>query len=123
MSGKSLFVDTNIVLYLLSGNEDAHELLDQRPIFASFITELELLRHKTVSPDDEKNIRAFIASITITDINPAIKQITTELGRRYKLKLPDLIIAASAYYMNLPLITADKQFSQIEEINVLLFEQ
>jgi predicted nucleic acid-binding protein len=123
MSGRSLFIDTNIVLYLLAGDEDAKELLDERPVFVSFITELELLRHTPSNQTEEQNIHAFLDSVTIIDINSSIKQIAAELGRRYKVKLPDLIVAASTYYLNLPLLTADKQLGQIEEIEVLLFDR
>jgi predicted nucleic acid-binding protein len=123
MSGKSLFLDTNIVLYLLSGDIDVKEFLDQRPVYIYFITELELLRYKTLSTKEEQSIRDFLASATILDINSAIKTIAVELGRQYKTKLPDLIVASSAYYLNFPLLTADKQFAQIEELEVLLFER
>ncbi len=46
MSGNSIFIDTNIALFLLSGDPTITELLDKRPVFVSFITELELLGYK-----------------------------------------------------------------------------
>ena len=36
----------------------------------------------------------------------------------YKTKLPDAIIVASAIVKGLPLITADKGFNQIKELNL-----
>ena len=123
MSGRSLFLDTNIVLYLLSGDDEVKDFLDQRPIYLSFITELELLRYKVLSETEEQKIREFLVSTTILDINSAIKSIATELGRQYKIKLPDLLIASSAYYLNMPLLTADKQFAQIDELEILYLER
>lgn len=56
MSGNSIFIDTNIVLYLLSGDITIAELLNEKTIFISFITELELLGYKDISTEDSKRI-------------------------------------------------------------------
>ena len=42
MNGNVL-IDTNVSLYLLQGNENVADLLDGKRIFASFITEVEIL--------------------------------------------------------------------------------
>jgi predicted nucleic acid-binding protein len=42
MSGRSFLVDTNIVLYLLSGNTTIAEIIDGSQLYVSFITQLEL---------------------------------------------------------------------------------
>ena len=55
--------------------------------------------------------------ISLTD---EIKEKTIEIRKKYKIKLPDAIVAASAIVNNLPLITADKGFNQIEELNLKL---
>lgn len=39
------------------------------------------------------------------------------------IKLPDAIISATAYHMNLPLMTADKDLSKLTEINILQYDQ
>jgi predicted nucleic acid-binding protein len=43
MNGNRLFVDTNILLYYLKGNEEVVELISDKDLTLSFITELELL--------------------------------------------------------------------------------
>ena len=43
MSGNKVFLDTNILLYLLSGDETIAELLNGKQFYISFITQLELL--------------------------------------------------------------------------------
>ena len=45
MSGNKLFIDTNIVLYLLNGDQTLAELLHEKQLYISFITELELLAY------------------------------------------------------------------------------
>jgi len=43
MNGNRLFVDTNILLYYLKGNEDVVELIVDKDLIISFITEIEIL--------------------------------------------------------------------------------
>lgn len=42
MSGNRLFIDTNILLYYLKGNDEVVELIADKEITISVITELEL---------------------------------------------------------------------------------
>ncbi len=41
MSGNKLFVDTNILLYFLSGDQEVIEMISDKDLVISFITELE----------------------------------------------------------------------------------
>ena len=52
MNGGNVLVDTNICLYLFSGNETIAEILDGNSIFISFITQLELLSYSNLSNSD-----------------------------------------------------------------------
>lgn len=45
MNGNKVFVDTNIILYLLGGDSTIAELLNGKQIYISFITQLELLSY------------------------------------------------------------------------------
>jgi bacteriocin-like protein len=123
MNGNKIFLDTNIVLYLISGDETLAELLDNKTVYISFITELELLGYKEITTEELQKIEGFLASVTIVDINSEIKKITIGLKRNDKIKLPDAIIAATSYYMNLPLMTADKGLTKITELNILQYEK
>jgi predicted nucleic acid-binding protein len=44
------------------------------------------------------------------------------LKKKYSIKLPDAIIAATAIWYKIPLITADKGFEKIEELELILLE-
>jgi predicted nucleic acid-binding protein len=123
VNGNSLFVDTNILLYLLSGDDTIAELLNEKHIYVSFVTELELLGYSNLSAMDLKAIQEIFQEVTIMDINAEIKKEVIALRKQYKLKLPDAIIAATAAVNHLPLLTADKQFSQVSELNLLLYEK
>jgi predicted nucleic acid-binding protein len=123
VNGNSLFVDTNILLYLLAGDVTIAELLNEKHIYVSFVTELELLGYSNLSAIDLKAIQEIFQEVTIIDINTEIKKEVIALRKQYKLKLPDAIIAATAAVNHLPLLTADKQFSQISALNLLLYEK
>ena len=122
MNGNKLFLDSNILLYFLYGDNDVVEIIFDKDVVISFITELELLSFPKLTSDQENNIKELLKNCQLINLNEEIKSLTIELKRKYKLKLPDAIIAATAYYLNLPLITADKQFKQVEELEIILYE-
>ena len=113
MSGNSVFIDTNIIIYLLNGEESVAKLLNEKEIYISFITELELLGNIKISKEEKIKIKEFLRVCTIIDINDSIKTFTLNIKQKHKVKLPDAIIAATAKFLNLSLITADKGFSKI----------
>lgn len=122
MSGNSLLIDTNIALYLLNGDTTIAELLNGRDVHVSFITELELLGFQDIKEEDRSIIEELLNNCIIVDLNQAIKRITIDLKQKYKLKLPDAIIAATSIYMNLPLISADKDFDRISDLQFIRYE-
>jgi predicted nucleic acid-binding protein len=122
MSGNSLLIDTNIALYLLNGDTTIAELLDGRDVYISFITELELLGFHDITKEERLIIEDFLSNCIIIDLNQSIKEITINLKQSYKLKLPDSIIAATSQYMNLPLISADKGFERVSDLQFIKYE-
>jgi predicted nucleic acid-binding protein len=63
-----------------------------------------------------------ISSMRVTDITQRLKNRAIKLKRSLHIKTPDAIIAASAIESDLPLITADKDFTQIAELDCIFFE-
>jgi predicted nucleic acid-binding protein len=114
------FCDTNIAIYLLSGDEHLAELLQGMDTKLSFITELELLSKPRITSEETTKTKSFINQCTVVDISPAIKKKVIEIRQKVKIKLPDAIIAASAITMGLPIITADKQFEKIPGLSVII---
>ena len=123
MSGNKIFLDTNIILYLLGGDKTIAELLDGNQFYISFITQLELLGYSELNTKQEKIIIDLLRNCVILDINDEIKAKVIHLRKTWKLKLPDCIIIASSLYLNLPLITADEDFKRVEELNLILYEK
>lgn len=122
MSGNSLLIDTNIALYLLNGDSTIAELLDGRTVYVSFVSELEPLGFQDLNVEDRLPIVEMLSNCVIVDLNQSIKEITIDLKQNFRLKLPDAIIAATAKYMNLPLLSADKVFERIADLQFIRYE-
>jgi predicted nucleic acid-binding protein len=123
MNGNKLFLDTNILLYLLQGDETLTHSLDNKQFYISFITQLEILSFSNLTKSSEKLINELLSECVIIDINSEIKRGAIESRKNYKLKLPDCLVAATAQYLDLPLITADSDFQKIEELKLIYYER
>ena len=123
MSGNKLFLDTNIILYLLNGDETLAELLNNKQLYISIITELELLSYKKITLKEERVIAEFITLCKTININNTVKQETVRICKTYGTKLPDSIIIATALYLDLPLITSDIAFKKVDELTLIHYEK
>lgn len=122
MNGTSLLLDTNIVLFLLAGDETLAEMLNEKEVYVSFITEMELLGYKHLNAAEEKKIHAFLADAQVADFTQTIKQKAIAIRKTTGMKLPDSI-AATAIQLNMPLLTADAGFSKIKSLDHLLYQK
>jgi predicted nucleic acid-binding protein len=110
------------VLYLLGGDKNLAQEIDSKSFYISFVTELELLGYDGLSSKDLKEVKKFIGECTIIDINNQIKENTIDLKRKYRIKLPDSIIAATSIFLDIPLLTADLDFMRLEDLDVIIYE-
>ncbi|MES2702019.1 MAG: type II toxin-antitoxin system VapC family toxin [Bacteroidota bacterium] len=122
MNGDNYLLDTNIVLYISNGNEDLISFLNHQRITISVITEIELLSFPAITKREITALSHFIDEMEVIPVADKIKQTAISVRRKYKLKLPDGIIAATAIVYDLPLITADKQFKIVNELQLLLYD-
>ena len=122
MNGEKILLDTNIALYLLGGDATLATILNQKEVFLSIISEMELLAYPTITDVEIQSVKSFIADANILELTQSIKEIAISIKRQYKLKLPDAIIAASAIQANLPLISADTIFRRIPQLHFLEYK-
>jgi predicted nucleic acid-binding protein len=122
MSGIRIICDTNPLVYLLDGNRDIARFLDGQQIYLSVISELELFGKQNLSFQDNEIIESLLKGCFVIDINPEIKQIYRELKQKHSIKLPDAIVAATAIYLDLPLLTFDKGFKNISNLKLIMLD-
>jgi predicted nucleic acid-binding protein len=109
MNGNNVIVDTNFLIYLLNGREVVTPYLKNN-LFISEITEMEMLGVKGLTQDVFRIRKSLIENCYLVTFNSDIKEIAIRIKQQTTLKLPDAIVAGSALYMSLPLVTADKGF-------------
>ncbi|MBI2270478.1 MAG: type II toxin-antitoxin system VapC family toxin [Bacteroidetes bacterium] len=123
MSGNNFLIDTNVALFLLSGNKTVANLINDKQLYISFVTQLELLGYNGISNDEISKVKQFIDECVIIDINSEIKDRVIEIRKKYAIKLPDAIIAATSIYIDAPLLSADKGFKKITALQLILIEE
>jgi predicted nucleic acid-binding protein len=104
---------------LATEREVITDFLQNKIVFVSFISEMELLSKPGLSNDHVKILQAMLNSCVLIDFNNEIKSEAIKLRRHQRLKIPDAIVASTAMYMKLPLLTADKDFKKVSGIEVL----
>jgi predicted nucleic acid-binding protein len=122
MNGNSIVLDTNIILYLLNGDKELAIILNGMQLFISVITEIELLGYNGFSSEDKIKIKDFLSVCSIFTLNSEIKDICINIKQNGKVKLPDAVIAATALFLQLPIITADIGFAKIENLDLILYK-
>ncbi|MBV7440917.1 PIN domain-containing protein [Weeksellaceae bacterium TAE3-ERU29] len=113
--------DTNFLVYVHEGNEIVFPFLEYN-FGISFISEIELIGFKGIKKKEEIQLKHLITDCFYIDWNLKIKETTIKLKRNYNIKLPDAIIAATSITYGIPLVTADKGFSKIKELDLILIE-
>jgi predicted nucleic acid-binding protein len=86
----------------------------------SIISEIEVLSHSKLTHADSQLLKDFLSNCYVVDIEPAIKDLTIEIRAKYKTKLPDAVIAATAIYFDLPLFTMDTGFRKISDLQAVV---
>lgn len=121
MNGINLLADTNFLIYLLRGEEFVKKYKDNT-LGISIISEIELLGWYGITDSKRKIIESFLNELTIFPINEKIKHNCIHLKQKYRIKTPDALIAATAIWLKVPIITADKSFRNIKEASSIIIE-
>jgi predicted nucleic acid-binding protein len=73
----------------------------------SFITRMEVLAFPGISATEKERALTFLQAVSIISINKEIEVTAIEIRRKYRPKLPDALIVATALELGAPLITGD----------------
>ena len=120
MNGIDFLIDTNILIYIVQGNPEVEYFASEERLAVSYITEMEALGKYYISASEKQIIGGFLNRCHIIEMNARIKSLAIDIKQQTKMKLPDAIIAATAIDYKLLLVTADKDFEKISNLNLLL---
>jgi predicted nucleic acid-binding protein len=119
----TIFADTNSIIKLLEGNEIIDEILSNKIIFISEMTEMEMLCKFDLTKAQRKLIREMLDDCVIVPFNAAIKHKAIQIRLTTRMKLIDSIIVASAVEMKAKLVTSDLKFESAKNIVELILVQ
>jgi len=118
-------IDTNILIYHLAGvlNDQAEATLAdalENGSYVSIITRIELLGWRKHSPDSLKAVEALLQSVSEIPLHEEIIHLCISFRQNYPIKLPDAIIAATAQYAKVPLMTRNMaDFERVPELKMV----
>jgi predicted nucleic acid-binding protein len=111
--GMRVVVDTSLLIDLAAGDTSAAVALDQQEIYVSIITCIEFLSWPKLTEVGLPMAEALLNQYNTEDIGKGIRDQAAFIKRKFGLKLPDAVIAATALHLKAPLITRDKGFQKV----------
>jgi len=124
--GKGIVIDSNTVIDYLEGRlpqngvQMVDQLLNNGEAFLSDINKIELLSFNPPDPNALRVVEQFIQKCNVLPISKGIVNKTIELRKVHKRKLPDMIIAATAFVHQFDIISRNtKDFNNIIGLTVI----
>ena len=111
MNGINFVADTNFLIDVHEGKPNVVPFLDAT-IVVSVISEIELLGWYKLSEKEKQKLKNLLQDCLVLDLTSEVKNLAIQIRQQQKIKTPDSIIAATAKYLDLPLITSDKGFQK-----------
>jgi predicted nucleic acid-binding protein len=119
--GAGYLLDTNVVIDFSSQKLPSKSslkvsgIIDKTPRI-SIITKIELFS----VPNMSANIVDFVREALVIQLEEGVVEKTIDLRRKYRIKLPDAIIAATALIYNLILVTHNiRDFQNIKRLKLV----
>ena len=120
--GKRYLIDSNAIIDFCNGKlptNGRNFMMGVSPEI-SIITNIELFATKNISPEEYELLEKFVAFSVKHDVNKDLIDTTIMIRYTYKIKLPDAIIAATALFYNLTLISRNsKDFDGIDGLEFI----
>jgi len=116
-------LDSNIIVHIFQGRSDIASQLEGRMLYVSVVSRIELFAWPGPDTGRAKWLDAFLAECRIVELTKPIQEITIDIKKRFKLPMADAMIAATAVDLDVPLLTADKDFKRLDSVaKVVLIE-
>jgi len=121
---KEYLLDTNILIYHFADTIPKKEVNKIEEIFRtsfniSILTKIEFLGWEKHTEEGFEKAQEFIGFANVISMTDEIVDLTIDIRRQSKIKLPDAVIAATSLNNNLILITRnDKDFKDIKGLEI-----
>lgn len=115
-------IDTNILIQGFKNNSKALVILNENELFLSFITVIELLSYPELTREEENLLSEFISTCTIINNSPELQKIVIAIRKKFRLKIPDAFIAATALHHKVVLFSNTPVFERIHDLNFVYVE-
>lgn len=119
-------IDTNIVIYALKLDKKLQSFmskLDSNDLVLSSVSKLEVIMGLHKHPETFDILKRKVDKLKCFPFDSATVDIAFDLyaKRKGRLKFKDLMIAATAIFHNMTLITADSDFKNVPGLKIKLF--
>jgi len=121
---KQRVFDSNLLIYYLNASlsQSARKQVDdviETGAFISVITRIEVLGWHKHSDKSKSSAEDLLDNLTEQPLSDEIVKLCIQLRQTTSLKVPDAIIAATALYLELPLITRNiKDFQKVPNLKL-----
>lgn len=121
-----MLIDSNIIILAskLQNVELLSKLKDnESKIKVSIITKIEVLGYHQLNQVQRKFLENFFNAISVIPISEAIADLAISIRQKRPVSLGDALIAATAIFFKLDLLTENiKDYRGIQELNLLAVE-
>ncbi len=120
-------LDSNILIYYLRGDKKVFVFLkelNETQFTVSIISRMEVMMGSHLHGISLEQAENYLDNYRNIDLNADIVRESVFLSRNNskKMKFKDLIIAATAKFHHLTLVTADKDFKKLEGLKTLIYK-
>jgi predicted nucleic acid-binding protein len=106
MNGNRAVLDSNVIIDASKGMVSIQEIVSKYNfLFISIISYIEVLGYQFTNKYEKTLVENIIENIPIVNIDKEIADIAIEYRRKYKIKLPDALILATAKNIQSALLT------------------
>jgi predicted nucleic acid-binding protein len=107
---RSVVFDTNVIIKYVNkkpGFIDFETQYAGDEWFISIVTKMELLAFPGIDTAEKERTLRFLQIVTVIPLIETVEAKAVEIRRKYRPKLPDAIIAATAHVLDAALVTGD----------------
>ena len=116
----NIVLDTNTLMNYLEGYSFETDLVGDKQIIISEITEMEVQCNPNMNSEERKRLKDFLTTVIIIPLTQTLKEIAIGIRLTTRMKLMDAIIGATAQQIKISLVTCDEKFDSLKTVNVIL---